>query len=204
MTKKKILITCGPTWVPIDDVRVISNHSSGEMGHLIAQESITQGSQVTLIEGPVTHAWSNKNVKIIKYRFFDELQKILNLELKKKCDVVIQAAAISDFKVKNRIKGKISSVETRHASSLQLISTPKIINQIKKINPKIFLVGFKLQSSLNLKQVRRLFNESDCDLVVANSLKGGYHGVIVNPGGRILAKASNKKNLAKALVKLLV
>ena len=51
----RVLITCGATWVPIDDVRVISNISSGEMGHLIAQAFRQKGAQVTIIEGPVTH-----------------------------------------------------------------------------------------------------------------------------------------------------
>ena len=82
----RVLITCGPTWVAIDEVRVISNQSSGEMGHLIAQELLARGAQVTLLEGSVTHSWSNPSVKVIKYRFFDELEKSLKLELKKKYD----------------------------------------------------------------------------------------------------------------------
>jgi phosphopantothenoylcysteine synthetase/decarboxylase len=68
----KVLITCGATWAPIDDVRVISNISSGEMGHLIAEAFSLKNAKVTVIEGPVTHVLQNKKVKIIKYRYFDE------------------------------------------------------------------------------------------------------------------------------------
>ena len=69
----RVLITCGATWTPIDDVRVISNISSGEMGHLIAQAFRQNKAEVTVIEGPVTHTLTDKKIKIIKYRFFDEL-----------------------------------------------------------------------------------------------------------------------------------
>jgi len=201
-----VLITCGPTWVAIDDVRVISNHSTGQMGHLIAREFTARGARVTLIEGPVTHIWVDKSVKVIKYQFFDELAKVLKTELRKKYDMVVHAAAVSDFKVQNRVKGKMSSVETRHALSLQLIPTPKIINQIKKINPRVFLVGFKLESGLtakNLKtKVQPLFEQAYCDLVVANSIQDGYRGFIVDKEGQVLAKAANKKTLAESLIKI--
>ena len=80
---KRVLITCGPTWVPIDDVRVISNVSSGEMGHLIAQSFQSKGALVTIIEGPVTQTLEDKKIKIIKYRFFDELARVLKKELLK-------------------------------------------------------------------------------------------------------------------------
>ena len=103
------MITCGATWTPIDDVRVISNVSSGEMGHLIAQAFRQKGAQVTVIEGPVTHTLTDKKIKIIKYRFFDELASVLKKELLKKYDIIIHAAAVSDFKVKGPSKRKISS-----------------------------------------------------------------------------------------------
>ena len=82
--KIKALITCGPTWVALDDVRVLSNVSTGELGHLLAQKLKTAGARVTLIEGPVTHRLENKLVRVIKYQFFDELAEILKSELKKK------------------------------------------------------------------------------------------------------------------------
>ena len=99
MKKLKVLITCGATWSAIDEVRVISNVSSGQMGHLIAQAFCQQHAQVTLIEGPVTHPWAERKVKVLKYRFFDELSALLRQELVKKYDIIIHAAAVSDFKV---------------------------------------------------------------------------------------------------------
>ena len=201
----RVLITCGATWTPIDDVRVISNVSSGEMGHLIARAFRSYGAFVTIIEGPVTHTLVDKEIKIIKYRFFDELARVLSQELLKKYDIIIHAAAVSDFKVMRPFKSKISS---NKAVTLKLAATPKLIKDIKRLSPESFLVGFKLESNLNPKNifkiVKSLFTQAGCDLVVANSLTGGYKGFILNAGGDILSKATNKRVLAQNLVKLLI
>jgi len=200
----RVLITCGATWTPIDDVRVISNFSSGKMGHLIAQAFSRKNAKVTVIEGPVTHMLADKKIKIIKYRFFDELACVLKQELLKKYDIIIHAAAVSDFKVAGAKTNKISSDK---ALRLNLVATPKLIKDIKRLSPESFLVGFKLESKLNpkdtFKVVKSLFTQAGCDLVVANTLKGGYKGFIVDADGNILAKTSSKKQIADSLVKFL-
>ena len=200
----RVLITCGPTWVPIDDVRVISNTSSGQMGHLIAQECKKVKAQVTLIEGQVTHAWDAQGVRVIKYRFFDELAQVFKAELRKKYDVVIHAAAVSDFKVAKPAKVKISSSQ---GLVLKLEPTEKLINAVKAISPESLLVGFKLEDKINSQAtkegIRRLFTDSGCDLVVANSLIKGYQGLLIDADGNILAKAQSRLILAQRLVRLL-
>jgi len=205
MKKLRVLVTCGPTWTPIDDVRVISNVSSGEMGHLIAQAFKVNKAHVTVIEGQVTHALKDKNIKVIKFRFFDELASALKAELLKNYDIIVHAAAVSDFKVRSVSKSKISSGKDLN---LKLIATPKLIKDIKRLSPDSLLVGFKLESNLNPKNiyntVRSLFTVSACDLVVANSLKHGYQGFIVNADGDILSKAADKKILAQDLVRILI
>ena len=204
LKKLRVLVTCGATWTPIDDVRVISNVSSGEMGHLIAKSFSGSNAQVTIIEGPVTHTLTDKRIKIIKYRFFDELARVLKQELLKKYDIIIHAAAVSDFKVKEASRSKISSDKTL---TLNLVATPKLIKNIKRLSPESFLVGFKLESNLNpkniYKRVESLFTLGGCDLVVANTLKQGYQGIIINAGGHILSKADNKEKIAKELVRLI-
>jgi phosphopantothenoylcysteine decarboxylase/phosphopantothenate--cysteine ligase len=200
----RVLITCGATWTPIDDVRVISNISSGEMGHLIAQAFCQKKAKVTIIEGPVTHALKDKNIKIVKYRFFDELARVLKKELLKKYDIIVHAAAVSDFKVIGASKIKLSSDK---ALTLKLTATPKLIKDIKRLSPESFLVGFKLESKLNpksiFKTVRSLFTGSGCNLVVANTLAGGYKAFIVNSDSDILYMTNSKQKMAKALVNIL-
>src|SRR5665213_1817515 len=134
--KIRVLVTCGATWTPIDDVRVISNVSSGEMGHLIARAFRRHKASVTVLEGPVTHTLIDKGIKIIKYRFFDELARILKVELLKKYDIIVHAAAVSDFKVVGTSKSKIAS---DRAMTLKLVTTPKLIKDIKRLSPESFL-----------------------------------------------------------------
>jgi len=204
MKKTKVLVTCGSTWVPIDDVRVISNVSTGEMGHLMAQAFSRNKADVTIIEGPVTHALVDKKIKIIKYRFFDELARVLKQELAKKYDIVIHAAAVSDFKV---LKAKQTKISSDKPLILKLIKTTKLINDIKCLSPECLLVGFKLETQIDPKNVfstvKSLFTVSGCDLVVANSLKSGYKGYILNADGDILAEASTKRQIAERLTKIL-
>jgi phosphopantothenoylcysteine decarboxylase/phosphopantothenate--cysteine ligase len=205
LKNKKILITCGPTWVPIDQMRVISNRSSGKLGQKLALALASQGARVTMIEGTVAVPLQSKKIKILKYHFFDELKKLLILELAKKHDVVIHAAAVSDFKLQRPLKGKISSnLSQLH---LTLIPTEKLIRLIKKVAPEILLVGFKLESRISLAVVKSeaesLIKESGCDVVVVNSLDQGYSGYVVDRRGKILAKASSRERIILGIMNAL-
>ncbi len=92
---KKVLITAGPTWVPIDAVRVISNTATGRTGIEIARRFARGGAEVTLLLGPVSLVHSPRStvhsIKIIRFRYFDELKKLLSgLLKKKKYDIIKQ------------------------------------------------------------------------------------------------------------------
>ena len=202
LKNKRVLITSGPTWVAIDDVRVISNKSTGRLGQLLAKHCLKDGAKVTLIEGPVTKPADEKKIRTIKFCYYEEFYKILKSELKKSYDVVIHAAAVSDYKLKNPFKKKISSRLKK--LSLQLIPTEKIISVIKKINPKAFLVGFKLESTVTRSNIKKLtsdlFAKAHCDLVVANSSKNNkYCGFIVDKKLNIAAQANSRKEMSKKL-----
>ncbi len=201
----KVLVTCGPTWAAIDAVRVISNRSTGEMGHLIAQEFRDKEAKVTLLQGPVTHQADLKGVCVIKYSYFDELANLLKEECVKRYDVIVHAAAVSDFRVKNKIKGKISS---ENDLNLQLSVTPKLINVIKDWAPGSFIVGFKLEPNLTIKKFKsiteKLFLEAQCNMVVANQDSPSYMGYILNADLEILSSSAHKKDIAKALVRNLL
>ena len=200
----KILITCGPTWVKIDEVRVISNQSTGEMGHLLAKAFYTAGCKVTLIEGPVTNPLKVKGIRTLKYRFFDDLEKVLLSECSKQYDVILHAAAVSDFKPQRPFSQKIDS---RQSLNIKLVKTKKLINEIKQIAPHSFLVGFKLEPDLDHKNMfyyaKNLFMDSGCDLVVANSVSDGYQGYIIDADNNVLAQAKDKAILVDHLVRIL-
>ncbi len=201
---KKILITCGPTWIPIDDTRIISNKSTGELGQMIAQDFASQGAKVTLLEGPVTSSLKSFSIRVTKFYFFDEFYKLMKKELKKNYDVVIHAAAVSDYKLDKPFKTKLKS---KHAElKLTLIPTKKIINMIKELNPKVFLVGFKLESIMNKAAAKEmsqdLFERAHCDLIIANSsVDQKYLGYIVDRNYEFLAQEKSRTAISKSLIK---
>jgi phosphopantothenoylcysteine synthetase/decarboxylase len=206
LKNKRILITCGPTWVAIDPVRVISNCSTGALGHILAEELIKAGARVTLLEGPVTHSRENRGVRIRKFLYFDELASQLKHELKSSFAAVIHAAAVSDYQLKKKFSTKLSS--SKKNLTLCLVPTKKLITLIKHLAPKTFLVGFKLETSTlemaRRKQVEKLFQSADCDLVVANTLgRHGYQAAIIDKRFDTLAQANSRKELARKLTHLL-
>jgi phosphopantothenoylcysteine decarboxylase/phosphopantothenate--cysteine ligase len=202
LKNKNILITCGPTWVAIDDLRVISNISSGVMGQTLARDLARAGGKVTLLEGPVRASLRDKRIRVVKFTFFDELKTLLFRELRERSfDIVIHAAAVADYRPAKKQRRKISS--QLREWQLKLTPTPKLIERIKKTSPHSFLVGFKLESTSSLsvlkKKTERLRITAGCDLVVANALKDGYRGYILNRDAQQLAEENSRAGLAKAL-----
>jgi phosphopantothenoylcysteine decarboxylase/phosphopantothenate--cysteine ligase len=203
---KKILVTCGPTWAPIDDMRVISNKSTGQLGHLMAEDLAKAGAEVTLLEGPVVNPIKSKTVKVLKFTYYYEYLKLLREELHYAYDAILHAAAVTDYRLKKTFRKKLSSKYKR--LHLELRPTPKVIQIIKKTRPKIFLVGFKLDTTMNQKIAQKgcgdLFRKAKCDLVVANTVQNGrYIGYVLNNQRKILSKANSREEMSKTLTKLI-
>src|SRR5438552_5725602 len=102
---KKILITAGPTFEPIDEVRYIGNYSSGKMGFNLAKAASQRGAEVTLISGPVSLE-TPKNVVRINIQTSDEMFNAVKSALSGK-NYIIMSAAVSDYKPKDVYNGKI-------------------------------------------------------------------------------------------------
>ncbi|MGE5197356.1 MAG: phosphopantothenoylcysteine decarboxylase [Deltaproteobacteria bacterium] len=203
----RILITAGPAWVAIDDVRVISNISTGETGLLIARAAAREGAKVTLILGPGEECCIDKGIKVIRVRFFDELKNALLGQLRSgKYDIIVHSAAVPDYRPKKKIARKLDS--GIRALKLKLVPTPKLIDLIKKNAPGSVLVGFKFEPGAGraklIKESSALFKRARADLVVANTLvNGSYRAYIVNKDGACRGPLSSKEKLAEALVKTL-
>lgn len=171
LKNKKILMTAGPTIEYIDPVRVITNQSSGKTGVLLASELISAGSKVTMIYGPgITKP--PKGARVIPIftskQMYDEVKK----QMKTKFDVVIMAAATADYTPENPSKQKIKS--TKNQIKISLKKAPKIINQVKKWQKNVFLVGFKAETNLSktdlIKEGEKKLLESNADLIIANDI----------------------------------
>ncbi len=203
LKSKKILITAGPTWVAIDDVRVISNKASGQTGLLLAQELKRLGAKVVLLLGPVGNYEKDSKIKIIDFKFFEDLEKLLKSLLKNnKFDFIIHSAAVSDFRPVKSSKGKISSDNN---INLTLERTPKLISMFKKLAKTSKLIGFKYEVGISksdlLKESLKLMQNNYLDAVVANTVNKSnkYQAFFVN-GSSVSKGLADKKALVKVLV----
>ncbi|CAB49630.1 bifunctional phosphopantothenoylcysteine decarboxylase/phosphopantothenate--cysteine ligase CoaBC [Pyrococcus abyssi] len=166
---KRVLITAGATREYIDPIRFITNASSGKMGVALAEEAEFRGAEVTLIRtrGSVKSFVENQ----IEVETVEEMLGAIEEELtKKKYDVVIMAAAVSDFKPKIKAKEKIKSDKS---ITLELVPNPKIIRKIKEIQSDVFLVGFKAETSMEklISEAKKQIESAGSDLVIGNTLE---------------------------------
>lgn len=165
---KKVLITAGPTHEKIDDVRYITNYSSGKMGFALAQAAEYCGAHVTLITGPV-HLETPENVKRINVLTADEMFDHAINEFEK-ADVAILSAAVSDYKPLNKQDGKMKKSKTGLQFNLELESTRDILATLGKMKKGgQILVGFALEAENELQYGKEKLAAKNCDMIVINS-----------------------------------
>jgi len=209
--KKRILMTAGPTVEYIDPVRVVTNLSSGKTGVLLASELVSAGAKVTLVYGPGT-ATPPSGAKVIPVKTSKEMFDAVKKEMKKKFDVVILAAAVADYSPEYSSRSKIAS--NKKNLVLRLKQTPKIIDEIKKWQKNVFLVGFKAETNLSKKKLeesaRKKMRESKADLIIANDIGTRYQKnpdfneiLLVNSKKAVSSGLKRKEKLAKIIRKQL-
>jgi len=209
--KKRILMTAGPTVEYIDPVRVVTNLSTGKTGVLLASELVSAGAKVTLVYGPGT-AEPPKGAKVIPVKTAKEMFDAVKKEMKKKFDVVILAAAASDYTVQNYSKLKIKS--SQKSLVVKLKQAPKIIDHIKKWQKDVFLVGFKAETNLSKKKLeesaKKKMREVKADLIIANDIGTKYQKnpdfneiILVNSKKTVSSGWKRKEKLAKIIRKQL-
>jgi len=175
LKNKKVLMTAGPTIEYIDPVRAITNLSSGKTGTLLASELISAGAKVTLVYGPGNQV-PTKGIRVINVTTNKEMFDAVKKELQKKYDVVIMAAAASDYVPQNPSKSKIKS--DKKSLVIRLKKTPKIIDIVKKYQKNTLLIGFKAETNLSknalIKSAKIKIKETGADMIIANDIGGKY------------------------------
>jgi len=166
MTGIRILIICGPTREPIDEVRAITNKSTGRSGIELAREAYMRGANVEIWYGKS----GEKPPQYISSNHFETVSELVSMvENMPNYDVIVNCAAISDYTIDKR-PGKISS--ENEELILKLKKAPKINKLIRKKFLDIFLVGYKAEVGLDADELTRRAKESMCenklDIVVAN------------------------------------
>jgi phosphopantothenoylcysteine decarboxylase/phosphopantothenate--cysteine ligase len=169
---KKVVVTAGPTREHIDPVRFISNPSSGKMGFAMAKAAERLGAEVTLIHGPVNIS-KPEGIKSIEIEsaneLFEQIQKHAN------ADVIIMAAAVSDFTPEESSQHKIKKDKAK--SSIKLQQTPDILAWLgdHKKNGQV-LIGFAMETENLLENAKAKLKKKNADWIVANSLNEDESG----------------------------
>lgn len=227
---KKYVITSGGISEKIDNVRKITNSSSGKLGMTIANHLLESKSDITIYYVCSKNALrpNNTRVKIIEVAgTLDLKDKVESLLKNEKIDYFIHTMAVADYMVDyvttlDKMKKsflnnsdmevikdtKISSYENNLV--LVLKPTPKIISLIKKESPLTYLVGFKLLDGVSKKELidvaTRLRDKNRCDLVVANDLEDirnkEHKAYIIDKEDKVV-EASDKEDIAKKLVRMM-
>jgi len=210
---KKVLVSAGGTYEKLDFVRGITNQSSGKMGLEIAKEAFIQGADITMVTG---------NMKVHVPKIFDRIEAVSTEEmmyevekLLPETDIFVSAAAVSDFTVDQSSIQKLGKISSEENITLTLTPGPKIIDMVKEINPKIFLVGFKAEYNVSEEELvvssRKKIEKTGADFVVANdiSVKGSGFGsdknqVVIVDGDTFSVPLTSKKEVAKKIIQKII
>ncbi|MGZ3854515.1 MAG: bifunctional phosphopantothenoylcysteine decarboxylase/phosphopantothenate--cysteine ligase CoaBC, partial [Flavisolibacter sp.] len=166
---KKVLVTAGPTYEPIDPVRFIGNHSSGKMGYAIAEELASRGAQVTLVSGPVSLRLKNQKVNLIQVKSADEMYSTCLKEINS-YNIAVMAAAVADYTPADVANQKIKKKEGELTISLK--RTKDILGTFGKTKSvEQTLVGFALETEDEAVSARKKLQEKNADLIILNSLQ---------------------------------
>ena len=211
--KKKIsaLVTAGPTREYIDPIRYISNESSGKQGYEIALALSKLGVNTTLVAGPTSLNYS-KDIKVKKINSGEEMMSAVRKLLP--VDIAICAAAVSDFKPKNKSKQKIKKDKIIF-NSLNLEKNKDILEYLgknNKLRPKV-LVGFSAETENLIKNSIEKLNNKYCDIIIANDVSKTETGFnvdynkvsVIEKSGKIENIPKNKKSyIASKIAKKII
>jgi len=207
---KKVFVSAGPTYEPIDPVRFIGNHSSGKMGIAIAKEFFSRGAEVTLIAGPTTFE-SVDGLHVIKVNTAEEMYNACTKSFKD-VDIGVMEEAVADYKPAKKEKEKIKKTEEK--ISLELKQTPDILKTLgERKTKKQVLVGFALETTNEKKNALEKLKKKNADLIILNSLKDREAGfgrdtnkiTIFEKGGKEFQfETKSKQEVAKDIVDTII
>ena len=205
---KRVVITAGPTYEPIDPVRFIGNRSSGKMGFAVAKAAVEAGADVVLIAGPV-HLPTPTGVTRIDV---DTAQSMLDTVLVEvgDSDIFISTAAVADYRPKQVNDNKIK--KSKHdALQLELVLTQDILSTVTTLESKPFVVGFAAETEHIANYAQDKLQRKNLDMIAANQVGDGLGfsvddnalHVFWSQGEQVLPLAS-KTQLARDLMTLII
>ncbi len=200
---KRILLTAGPTFEPIDPIRGITNHSSGKMGYAIARAARHAGAQVTLVSGP-TALDTPYGVHRINVQTAQQMHDMVMSHIAGQ-DIFIAVAAVADWKVANRSDQKIKKQSADDKLSLEFEQNPDILASVASLPSRPYCVGFAAESEnlIAYGESKRL--KKNIPLLVGNigpQAFGQDHNelVLFDESGHVKLPPANKHSLAQQLI----
>jgi len=163
---KTVLVTAGPTREFLDPVRFLTNRSSGKMGYELAEEALRRGAEVILISGP-THIFPPPEANLKKVRTAQEMEKEV-VACFGQADVVIMAAAISDFRFAETSSQKIK--KEKLAKKIDVVPTEDILQKLSSKKGAKIIVGFAAETEDVVNNALKKMKKKNLDLIVANNV----------------------------------
>lgn len=203
----RAVVTAGSTQEPIDPVRFIGNRSSGKMGYAIAAELADRGATVTLVSGPVAIP-APAGVTMVGVESASEM-RVSVLEAIRDADILVGAAAVSDFRVSEPSVHKVHRDDVDHALSLTLVPNPDILAEVGamratgEFRPNLVLVGFAAEDGRDGERTltergRDKLIRKQVDLVVVNDIARADIGFDVDDNEVTIVSALGERAVARA------
>ncbi len=200
LSGEKILVTAGPTREYIDPVRFMSNRSSGKMGYALAMAARDRGADVTLISGP-SSLKKPLGVKFVRAETSEEMLDAVTKETGHDTTLLIMAAAVADFKSRERSSAKLEKNEN---ISLTLHKADDIISHITRRSKRPFVIGFAAETGSNVDRAEKKMQKKNMDMIVFNDVSEPGAGfevdtnrvVIIDGKGRTVTELLSKDSVA--------
>ena len=200
---RRVLVTAGPTFEPIDPVRGLTNRSSGKMGFAIARAAAEAGADVTLVAGPVALE-TPRRVRRVDVTTAVEMHQAVMAEVATS-DVFVATAAVADWRVADVARDKIKKVEGGGTATFAFVENPDILATVAALPTPPYCVGFAAESGDLLANATAKRRRKNVPLIVANLGPATFGRddnaltLIDETGARELPRA-NKLALARRLV----
>jgi phosphopantothenoylcysteine decarboxylase/phosphopantothenate--cysteine ligase len=213
LSGKKVMVSAGPTYEPLDPVRFIGNHSSGKMGLAIAEELYARGADVTLIMGPSLINLPENGIKSVRVNTAEEMYAACTKQFDKS-DIGVMAAAVADY-----TPVIVAATKVKKNSDELVIELKKTKDILKSLgenkSSKQVLVGFALETNNEREYALEKLKSKNADMVVMNSLndRGAGFGTdtnkitIFDKSGKefnyeLMSKKATAKNIVDTIIQL--
>lgn len=210
LRNRKVIVSAGGTVERIDPVRYITNDSSGKMGHAVAEAAYQNGAEVILVTA--SNLPTTSGIETIRVNSVQEMYAEIDQRFEE-ADVLVMAAAVSDYRVKNVADSKMKKEGTADTVTIELTENPDILKTMGRKKTNQFLVGFAAETDHLEEYAQKKLKEKNLNMIVANEVGHSDRGfnadenqviIFTAEGERIDVPLTAKSEVATILVQKLI